>query len=108
MAVWRRRSPTQFDVSVAISVLTLVLFDLACGDSHGVYFPRLTRLRLFAHSSGMDDDAPTGRRFTDLLKRLAHVPKRELDEQERKYRKERARIKHQPVTPTATRRRKLA
>jgi len=34
------------------------------------------------------------RRFTDLLKRLANVPKRELDEREQQYQLERGALKH--------------
>ena len=34
-----------------------------------------------------------------LLRRLARVPKREIDEQERKYQRARETLKHQPKKP---------
>jgi hypothetical protein len=53
----------------------------------------------------MENDVPA-RRFADLLKRLVRVPKREIDEQERRDTRNRARrktpkpAKHGQIVPT--------
>lgn len=50
----------------------------------------------------MKDAARQSNVFMDLLKRLVRVPKREIDEQERKYQKEREESthKHKPTSST--------